>query len=199
MGRGPKFPALGGVDCDRMGARRGGLSHYAKATRDREKTNKKKEKQMKRAIMTIIMMLITMPVFAATMCVKNDTISIVLDPAIGDTSNSTYSYNTAQSTWWTAFPYGTIHGISACLSSNYSQSLGGYVAQLTDNGERVVGGETNGLYCWCKMTHPAVSLWVFNNSYSSADVCAGHCAYNCGYNARYNSALRGGLFGSVRN
>lgn len=150
-----------------------------------------------------IMIMLTNSAFGATMCVKDDVMSIVLDPGIGSTTTATYGYSTAESTWWTAFSYGTIRGISACLSSNYGQSLGGYVAQLSDTNPdtnesaRVVGGETNGLHCWCKMTHPAVSLWVFNVSYSSADECAGYCADGCGSRARYSSALRGGLFGSV--
>ena len=159
---------------------------------------------MKKILILLCLMIPTINIaHAATMCVKNDTISVVLDPAIGDSTNSTYGYSTAASTWWTAFPYGTIHGISACLSSNYGQSLGGSVAQLSDTnpdtGEsaRVVGGETNGLHCWCKMTHPAVSRWVFFNSSSSLAECAGNCASHCGIRARIRSALRAGLFGSV--
>ena len=156
-------------------------------------------------IMTIIMLGITESVFGATMCVKNDTVSIILDPGIGNENNSTYGYSTANSTWWTGFPYGTIRGISACLSSSHGKSRGGYVAGLTDTNPdtnetaTVVGGETNGLYCWCKMTHPAASLWVFSNSRSSASGCAANCASDCGYYARNGSDLRAGLFGSVRN
>ena len=156
-------------------------------------------------IMTIIMLGITESVFGATMCVKNDTVSIILDPGIGNENNSTYGYSTANSTWWTGFPYGTIRGISACLSSSHGKSRGGYVAGLTDTNPdtnetaTVVGGETNGLYCWCKMTHPAASLWVFRNSYSSASDCANGCASDCGNYARTFSGLRAGLFGSVRN
>ena len=148
----------------------------------------------------IIAIIMAIPTVApsATMCSKNDTITIMLDPSIGDSSNSTYGYSTAQSTWWTAFPYGTVRGISACLSSKYGQSLGGAVADLHDNNALVVGGETNGEHCWCKMTHPAASLWVFRNTFSSASDCASSCAYRCGYDVQAYSAMRSGLFGSVR-
>lgn len=156
---------------------------------------------MKKIMMVFgIICLMTKSVFGATMCVKNDTISIILDPGIAGTS---YSYNTASSTWWTWFPYGTIRGISACLSSNKGKSYGGYVAGLTDTNPDtgvtapVVGGETNGLHCWCKMTHPASSLWVFADSRSSAVECAGSCANACGHLARVYSDFRAGLFGSV--
>jgi len=159
----------------------------------------KKDGQMKKIIM-IIALTIAIPttLVAATMCSKNDTITIMLDPSIGDSSNSTYGYSTAQSTWWTAFPYGTVRGISACLSSKYGQSLGGAVADLHDNNALVVGGETNGEHCWCKMTHPAASLWVFNYTSGSASGCADGCAAGCGYNVQYGSVMRSGLFGSVR-
>jgi len=146
-------------------------------------------------VMMIIALMIPMVAQSATMCSKNDTITIMLDPSIGGTN---YSYNTAQSTWWTWFPYGTVRGISACLSSAYGKSRGGYVADLHDNNELVVGGETNGEHCWCKMTHPAASLWVFARTYGSASDCARNCAYDCGYSVRNHSDMRSGLFGSVR-
>ena len=148
----------------------------------------------------ILIIALIMPIVApaATMCSKNDTITIMLDPSIGDSTNSTYGYSTAQSTWWTAFPYGTVRGISACLSSKYGQTLGGAVADLHDNNELVVGGETNGEYCWCKMTHPAASLWVFADTISSASFCAGSCASACGSIVRLYSGMRSGLFGSVQ-
>ena len=149
---------------------------------------------MKKLIM-IIALIMPMMAQAATMCSKNDTITIMLDPSV---AGEGYSYNTAQSKWWTWFTYGTVRGISACLSSNYGKSLGGYVADLHDNNELVVGGETNGEHCWCKMTHPAASLWVFRHTYSSASDCADLCANNCGYYVRYYSGMRSGLFGSVR-
>ena len=153
-------------------------------------------------ILIVICMIMPMGVWGATMCATNDTVSVVLDPSV---SGNNYGYSQAYSTWWASFPYGRISGISACLSSNYGKSMGGYVSQLTDTdintGDtvRVVGGEENGLHCWCKMTHPAVSLWVFNYSGGSLSDCVSGCARSCGAYAQRNSALRGGLFGSVRN
>ena len=154
-------------------------------------------------ILIILCLMTPIASFAdSTMCVNNDAVSILLDPSIAGTDSS---YNTAQSTWWAWFPYGTVRGISACLSSNYSKSMGGYVSKLEDTNpatgvtSRVVGGETNGMHCWCKMTHPAASLWVFRNTYSSDSVCALDCAHYCGGRVRDNSVMRGGLFGSVRN
>lgn len=148
---------------------------------------------MKKLII-IIALMVPMVAPGATMCSKNDTITIMLDPSIGGTG---YSYSQAQSTWWTWFTYGTVRGISACLSSAYGKSMGGTVSDLHDNNELVIGGETNGQYCWCRMTHPALSLWAFRYDGGSASHCAANCAYYCGYNVRDSSVLRAGLFGSV--
>ncbi|MBR5354808.1 MAG: hypothetical protein IK122_01630, partial [Alphaproteobacteria bacterium] len=144
----------------------------------------------------IIAMILPMALPAATMCSKNDTITIVLDPSISGTD---YSYGTGQSTWAGWFSYGTIRGISACLSSNYGKSQGGTVSNLHDNGELVIGGETNGEYCWCKMTHPVASLWVYSHVRSPASECAAYCGRGCGYYVRISNvpALRRGLFGSA--
>ena len=118
---------------------------------------------------------------------------VVLDPSLSVT-NYTNDATAFTFSFWNA--QGTYYGIAACLSSAKGKSQGGYVSRLTDtiNGETklITGGEQNGNYCWCRLTHPVSSLWVFNNSNST---CASHCADHCGRNARSNAALRGGLFG----
>ena len=133
--------------------------------------------------------------YATTMCAANDTVAVVLDPSITITN---YSKDDVMKTWWAWSPQGTVYGISACLSSAKGKSQGGSVARLTDtiNGETqlITGGETNGSYCWCRLTHPVSSLWVFRNSNSD---CASGCANACGYYFRDYVALRRGLFGSV--
>ena len=147
-------------------------------------------------ILIIIGLMVSLPVYATSMCAENDTIAVVLDPTINGTT-STYD-NTAG--WWrTTFSYGQINGISACLSSKNGKSIGGTVENLTDNGQEVVGSERNGQYCWCKMTHPVASLWVFDYDRGSRASCASDCAANCGISAQNYSALRVGLFGSVGN
>ena len=51
--------------------------------------------------------------------------------------------------------------------------------------------------CWCKMTSPAVSRWVFYYLYSSAGSCAHGCAPNCALYFKVNAAFRSALFGSL--
>ena len=148
----------------------------------------------------MVMVIMPIMVHGATMCSKNDTVTIMLNPQIGGT---VFKPQENSSTWWTSFSYGTVHGISACLSSKYGKKQGGTISQLTDTNPntnesaRVVGGEANGKYCWCKMTHPALSLWVFNNEQELASSCASNCAYHCSINVYYISDLRTSLFGSI--
>ena len=142
----------------------------------------------------IIGCVIAIPAFGTTMCVQNDNVAVVLDPSVAGT---TYTYDNSLGRWDTTFPYGHVIGISACI--NTSGSYGVAKSQLKDGGNDVVGGEVTGPRCWCKMTHPAVSLWVFDGSSSSAAGCASNCTIVCGVNVRDNSGFRAGLFGSVAN
>ncbi len=157
-------------------------------------------------IILILCSLITLPVMATEMCARNDTVVIPLDSNVNGTSNG---YNAAEATWWAIFNYGRIYGLATCLSAaeggKPSGSMGVYTnadGKMLPQDEALAGrtgkdadGNDRG-YCWCKMTHPAYSRWVFNGS-NSASVCASNCAYNCAYNAHSHAALRSGLFGSV--
>ena len=154
-----------------------------------------------RKIGVLMMMLMVLPSYAANMCSAQDTVTVILDPSIGGKS---YTNNAQQGTWSTVFDYGTVHGIMACLNSNHGKGQGGWVANLTDTDNNdvtkpVVGFERYGKYCWCKMTHPVASRWVFRSDYGSASICASNCAYYCGHDVRIYEAMRAGLFGSVAN
>ena len=140
------------------------------------------------------------------MCARNDTIVIPLDSNINGTGSG---HNVAEATWWVVFPYGRIYGLSTCLSAAEggkpsSGNKGSYTndkGQMLPNDDALAGrtgqdadGNERG-YCWCKMTHPMSSRWVFYESHP-ASTCASYCARNCGY-AQESAALREGLFGSV--
>ena len=93
--------------------------------------------------------------------------------------------------------YGTVKGTSMCSKTSGTSGKTGNPSN------------TEGQYCWCKMTGwtpkggteaPAASLWVFDYTVSKASVCAGNCARHCGEDVRYYSvsAVRSGVFGSVQ-
>lgn len=136
---------------------------------------------------------VPMVAHATTMCATDDTIAIVLDPMIGGSTNS---YNADLFEWNTTFSYGTVFGIATCVDTAGSSNQ--VVAELkSSDGTVATGGERSGRYCWCQMTHPARSRWVFLNAYGSVVHCRSNCASDCGFNVRLSSGFRSGVFGSL--
>ena len=84
-----------------------------------------------------------------------------------------------------------ISGIGIC-SSKDGGSMGATATELD-----ISSTVDENLNCWCKMTSPAVSRWVFLVSSSSAGDCAMGCAFSCAFNARLIAAFRSALFGSL--
>ncbi len=141
---------------------------------------------MKKCIVSIVVMMMAGAASASVMCSASDYVTVVLDPYIEGTS---YTYNAANMTWTTVFPYGNVSGVAVCNDTGGSYAVASNAEQY----------ETGGVKCWCKMTHPAVSRWVFYASFSSSSACADSCANGCGYYVRYNSGFRSGVFGAVAN
>jgi len=109
-------------------------------------------------------------------------------------------------------PYGTLYGIAACLSSNFGVPDGGNISQsiytdnggvLIDNGNIVVGGEQNGSYCWCRITYPVVSNWMWIAAPSwyqkTNSPCAWRCQADCGWHISNYSVKRGAAFNLLQN
>jgi hypothetical protein len=63
--------------------------------------------------------------------------------------------------------------------------------------------DKNGEKCWIRIKFKdmagaeRVSLWAFDDTFSSDSVCASGCAFYCGGSVRDGASLRAGLFGSV--
>ena len=160
---------------------------------------------MKKVLIVGLMLLMPCVGGALTMCVRDSSLVVSLDQSIGGTGNG---YSVAEMLWWTNFSYGRIYGEATCLSeAEGGKPSGSMGVIINSNGEMLSQDIPAGLknkdadgndrgYCWCKMTHPAYSHWVFGKSYSASG-CASYCANCCGENAQGNAALRGGLFGSV--
>ena len=84
-----------------------------------------------------------------------------------------------------------IKGIGIC-SANAGSAVGATATEL----EMSSTADDNS-NCWCKMTSPAVSRWVFDELLTSAGLCARFCAHYCANDVRYNAAFRSALFGSL--
>ena len=58
---------------------------------------------------------------------------------------------------------------------------------------------TSNVNCWCKMVEPAVSSWVYINTYSSTSYCVFNCSALCASRAQTSSTYLSALFGSLAN
>ena len=94
---------------------------------------------------------------------------------------------------------------AACTTNGVSTPISGIgICGSTDGGsigatatELDISSTNGNKHCWCKMTSPAVSRWVFYASLVSAGDCAWNCAYLCAYNVQNPEAFRSALFGSL--
>ena len=84
-----------------------------------------------------------------------------------------------------------IKGIGIC-SANKGSAVGATATEL-----EISSTADDNLNCWCKMTSPAVSRWVFHHSGTSAGYCARNCAGLCSSNVQLSAAIRSALFGSL--
>ena len=150
---------------------------------------------MKKLIISGLIAMFCASADATTMCATDDTLAIVLDPVINGTA---HSYNSDLFEWSATFSYGTVWGIATCVDTSGTSNTA--VEELRDsNGEIATGGERTGKYCWCQLSHPAKSRWVYQSGHSSVADCGWSCAANCGNDVRRSSAFRACVFGSLGN
>ena len=103
------------------------------------------------------------------------------------------TYDDINKTWSTTFPNYTISGISTC---NETSGTWGTVYSGNPND---IKQETSGGNCWCRMTSPARSAWVFYATFPLETDCYGRCAYYCGSSIVEALTFRYNMFGSVGN
>lgn len=147
-----------------------------------------------KGVLYVLGALLTVPAFATTMCAQDDVVAIVLDPDVPGTG---FTNNANLYEWSTVFPYGTVWGIATCLDVKGTGSVAAGADFRAGDGELVVGGERKGEHCWCQMTHPAVSRWVFQGTFDSVGACGSNCAIYCGIFVRNSALFRSGVFGSL--
>ena len=132
------------------------------------------------------------PAHAVTKCVALNTLNTTCTSA---ESASSYSYSTDWANTCTSNGITTsIKGVAAC-SSDIS-GVGGTSSTLS-----ISSNQDENVYCWCKMTSPAVSKWAFRDSYTHGVPCPEGCATSCATGLREGSStvtnFRRALFGSL--
>ena len=119
--------------------------------------------------------------------------AIILDPSV-DGTNSTY--NQTEATWETTFPYGIVSGIASCndiSGSGYGKTYSGNQNNITQ------GYQEDQMNCWCRMTTPVRSAWVFLNTRTSTSECVSACARFCGIGFRDSAYFRQPFFTTAGN
>ena len=147
----------------------------------------------------LFVLLSCFPMFAnaANMCVKNDTVMVVLDPVVAPTS---VTYDNTGKTWSAQFSYGVVSGIAACTGG--MGSLGALDLGTLAPDQDALSVYSTGYYCFCKMLVPVESQWVFthNGSPQGHVYCGTECAKWCTANTEgisSSAAFRRALFGSA--
>ena len=161
---------------------------------------------MKKVLFVFLLLLIPCVGGALTMCVRDSSLVVSLDQSIAGSGSG---YNASEMVGWTEFSYGRIYAEATCLSEAEGGKPSGSKGVITNaDGVMLSQDVPSGLknndadgnergYCWCRMTHPAYSRWVFSDNFGSAFTCNQHCARRCAEFTKGDAALRSGLFGSV--
>ena len=156
---------------------------------------------MKNVLVVSLMLLMPYVANALDMCVRDSAMGVSLDPAVGGSSDK---MNVSEMTWSVTFSYGTIYGEATCLSDTDGKPSGDMGVYTNDRGEMLANDDTfvqrkDGGYCWCRMTHPALSLWVYAPAWAGLNVstCVANCVEYCVYQIKRDYSMRSGLFGSV--
>ena len=106
-------------------------------------------------------------------------------PGTSETSDA------AKKTWSAIFPDYTISGIASCNSLTGTSGT----AYPEYNNQITAGYQTDGDNCWCRMTSPVRSAWVF--LYTPGSDCAERCVLGCGYNVRAAAPVRTAIITSA--
>ncbi len=88
-----------------------------------------------------------------------------------------------------------VSGVAACSNASgdsagdiYSEGLLPTIKSSSD---------TTNVNCWCKMTSPAVSPWVFYSAPTTPSNCALYCADNCLSGLSNHANFRSALFSAM--
>ena len=121
-----------------------------------------------------------------------DTTAIILDPSVDGIEGGNTS-DREEATWSVAFPNYTISGIASCNTTE------GIFAQPYSGNQNNIKPGTDGTKCWCRITGPMRSFWVFSNNYPDDSTCASDCAAICSRAFRGDAIFRNALFTTAGN
>jgi hypothetical protein len=131
---------------------------------------------------------------ATTMCVTDDNTSIILDPSIQGTD---HTYNEAKKTLTATFSYGTLSGEARCTDIKGTFAVADSSYDFTNYPVGTTTVDSSYKNCWCRITSPVRSAWVYGGTDDTATVCASTCTEYCSYAIQHTAGLRRAIFGSA--
>ena len=94
--------------------------------------------------------------------------------------------------WSSVFQSGTVRGVAHC--SSLAGIAGNVTADLT-----VGSAEDVNYWCWCRMTLPVLSKWVFGMEFASDENCTKYCAARCAEGFAGDASFRTSMLHNVYN
>lgn len=116
-------------------------------------------------------------IFSAVGALVGTSAAFAVQKCVALTSSTDCTYVTTgygQSNWTSQCGDVTISGIAFCGSTS------GSFGSTTNSVSTSTTSDSN-VNCWCKMTSPAVSKWVWVAKSGTAGECLNVCAYSCAY------------------
>ena len=83
-------------------------------------------------------------------------------------------------------------GAGTCLASDYGLNTLESSSSITAD-----IGQTDGRFCFCKMTHPVTGDWVYMSKYDETSDCVRHCVDECSYKIAYDPPFKSAVVNDV--
>lgn len=160
---------------------------------------------MKKQVVSIFMIgMLCGAAHSATTCIHNQTAVFVIKK---DVTPVSVSLNTSDMTFQLQFDYDLMPGneasrmatgMSTCNEIT-TDTAGNTATQGSANTHLRASNADVGTHCWCSLTGPVTTWWVYNRSYSDDDSCASNCTSDCA-NAIQNNTngfLTNGIYRAI--
>lgn len=160
---------------------------------------------IKQIIAAPLMLVLTCNVaHAVAMCAQPDIVTLVVKK---DVLPISVSVNDADMTFELEFDYDlmptnlpshTVMGMASC--NGIATNTAGKAVSRGDANTHLRASNTNiGSNCWCELTEPVTSWWVYYGAYSDDATCASSCVTDCANAIKNNTDgfLTSGIYGAI--
>lgn len=157
---------------------------------------------MKKYLIAVLLLFVPCVTYALTMCARDSSLVVTLRGGItGDSSASDVN----DWTWRTDFSYGTLVGEATCLNPTNGHPKGDTTTGVTVrlDGTNVPNDFPKGMqgaqnfFCWCRITHPVNTIWVYSARFGNGGTCVNNCAKYCANDVQGNLNMRVAMFRNI--